>query len=215
MLMSPSPPAAGPASPEVIEIERALTRITYLSTRARQHERLMALAGVPLDRAAVALLRQVADSEPLRPGELAGRLDVEASHVTRQVQQLEKSGYVTRVADPGDRRALRIRLTPTGQQAIDRIREAGAVGMRLALADWPPDRIRQLAALFHRMVEVFLTYAVDEGQGPDAVPPDPPDRGQGSAGPDLLEDGAGAGSRGGRSAGERCGAGGGDEGRAE
>lgn len=58
----------GPASPQVIEIERALTRITYLSTRARQHDRLMALAGVPLDRAAVALLRQVADSEPLRPG---------------------------------------------------------------------------------------------------------------------------------------------------
>ncbi len=175
MLMSPSPPTAGPASPEVIEIERALTQITYLSTRARQHERLMALAGVPLDRAAVALLRQVADSEPLRPGELAGRLDVEASHVTRQVQRLEKSGYVTRVADPGDRRALRVRLTPAGQQAVDRIREAGAVGMGLALADWPPEQIHQLAALFHRMVEVFLAYAVDEGQGPDEGPPGPPD----------------------------------------
>ncbi len=58
----------------MIDIERALSRITYLSTRARQHERLMALAGVPLDRAAVALLRQIADSEPLRPGELANRL---------------------------------------------------------------------------------------------------------------------------------------------
>ncbi|QFR01783.1 MarR family transcriptional regulator [Streptomyces phaeolivaceus] len=164
--MSPSPSAAVPASPEVIEIERALTRITYLSTRARRHERLMALAGVPLDRAAVALLRQVADSEPLRPGELAGRLDVEASHVTRQVQQLERSGYLTRVADPGDRRARRIRLTPTGQQAIDRIREAGALGMSLALSDWPPDRIRQLADLFHRMVEIFLTRATDEDQAP-------------------------------------------------
>lgn len=66
--MSPSPLPSDPASPEVIEIERALTRITYLSTRARAHERLMSLAGVPLDRAAVALLRQIADSEPLRPG---------------------------------------------------------------------------------------------------------------------------------------------------
>ncbi|WP_371584031.1 MarR family winged helix-turn-helix transcriptional regulator [Streptomyces sp. NBC_01314] len=170
--MSPSPPTAGPTSPEVIEIERALARITYLSTSVRRHERLMALAGVPLDRAAVALLRQVADSEPLRPGELAGRLDVEASHVTRQVQQLEKSGYVTRVADPGNRRALRVRLTPGGQQAIDRIREAGAVGMRLALADWPPDHIRQLATLFQRMAEVFRTHALDEKQGRGERPPD-------------------------------------------
>jgi DNA-binding MarR family transcriptional regulator len=150
-----------PASEEVAEIERALTRITYLSTRARQHDRLMALAGVPLDRAAVALLRQVADSEPLRPGELANRLGVEASHVTRTVQQLQKSGYVSRVPDPDDRRAQRIQLTEAGEQAIARVRDAGARGMQLALADWSPEELRQLATLFHRMVDDFLSYSVD------------------------------------------------------
>ncbi|MGW3287443.1 MarR family winged helix-turn-helix transcriptional regulator [Streptomyces sp. NPDC001002] len=158
-----------PASEEVVEIERALTRITYLSTRSRQHERLMALAGVPLDRAAVALLRQVADSEPLRPGELANRLGVEASHVTRTVQQLQKSGYVTRVPDPVDRRAQRIELTEKGQQAIDRVRDAGSRGMQLALADWSPEELRQLATLFHRMVDDFLAHAVDEDTDQPAV----------------------------------------------
>ncbi|MFE3854873.1 MarR family winged helix-turn-helix transcriptional regulator [Streptomyces griseorubiginosus] len=151
-----------PASPEVIEIERALTRVTYLSTRARQHDRLVSLAEVPLDRAAVALLRQVADTEPMRPGELANRLGVEASHVTRTVQQLQKSGYVTRVPDPEDRRAQRIQLTETGQQAIDRIRDVGARGMQLALADWSPEELRQLAGLFHRMVDDFLSYSFDD-----------------------------------------------------
>ncbi|CAM5289204.1 MarR family winged helix-turn-helix transcriptional regulator [Streptomyces aurantiogriseus] len=150
------------ASPEVIEIERALTRITYLSTRARQHDRLMALAGVPLDRAAVALLRQVADSEPLRPGELAQRLGVEASHVTRTVQQLQKSGYVTRVPDPHDGRAQRIQLTEQGSAAVDRVRDTGARGMQLALSEWSPEDLRRLATLFHRMVDDFLAYAVDE-----------------------------------------------------
>lgn len=156
----------GPASPQVIEIERALTRITYLSTRARQHDRLMALAGVPLDRAAVALLRQVADSEPLRPGELANRLGVEASHVTRTVQQLQKTGYVTRVPDPVDRRAQRIELTEAGRQAIDRVRDAGARGMQLALSEWAPQELGQLATLFHRMVDDFLAYAVDDDTEP-------------------------------------------------
>ncbi|MCI3243312.1 MULTISPECIES: MarR family winged helix-turn-helix transcriptional regulator [Streptomyces] len=151
-----------PASDEVIEIERALTRITYLSTRARQHERRMALAGVPLDRAAVALLRQVADSDPLRPGELANRLGVEASHVTRTVQQLQRSGYVTRVPDPDDRRAQRIQLTEAGQQAIARVRDVGARGMQLALSAWTPEELRQLATLFHRMVDDFLSYTADE-----------------------------------------------------
>ncbi|MEU1252293.1 MarR family winged helix-turn-helix transcriptional regulator [Streptomyces chartreusis] len=153
-----------PASSEVVEIERALTRITYLSTRARQHERLMALAGVPLDRAAVALLRQVADSEPLRPGELAARLGVEASHVTRTVQQLQRTGYVTRVPDPQDRRAQRIELTESGRRAIVRVRDAGARGMQLALADWTPEELRQLATLFHRMVDDFLAHAIDDGE---------------------------------------------------
>ena len=159
-----------PASDEVIEIERALTRITYLSTRARRHERLMALAGVPLDRAAVALLRQVADSEPLRPGELAIRLGVEASHVTRTVQQLQKSGYVTRVPDPDDRRAQRIELTEAGREAIARVRDAGARGMQSALSEWTPEELRQLATLFHRMVDDFLAYAVDEETEPRADP---------------------------------------------
>ncbi|MEV7081992.1 MarR family transcriptional regulator [Streptomyces sp. NPDC093516] len=157
-----TPPLPGVPSTEVAEIERALTRITYLSTRARQHDRLMALAGVPLDRAAVALLRQIADSEPLRPGELAARLGVEASHVTRTVQQLQKSGYVTRVPDPDDRRAQRIELTDAGRQAITRIREAGVRGMQLALSDWSPEELRQLATLFHRMVDDFLAHAVEE-----------------------------------------------------
>src|SRR6059036_1640664 len=161
MSSQPLPDVPASPSPEVIEIERALTRITYLSTRARQHDRLMSLAEVPLDRAAVALLRQVADTEPMRPGELANRLGVEASHVTRTVQQLQKSGYVTRVPDPDDRRAQRIQLTETGQQAIDRIRDAGARGMQVALSHWEPEELRQLATLFHRMVDDFLAAAVE------------------------------------------------------
>lgn len=167
--MSTEPLPMAPASPEVTEIERALTRITYLSTRARQHERLMALAGVPLDRAAVALLRQVADSEPLRPGELAQRLGVEASHVTRTVQQLQKSGYVTRVPDPDDGRAQRIQLTDVGRAAVDRVREVGARGMQLALAEWSPEELRQLATLFHRMVDDFLSHASDDESEPSAA----------------------------------------------
>ncbi|GGV29759.1 hypothetical protein GCM10010260_82870 [Streptomyces filipinensis] len=157
------------ASPEVVEIERALARVTYLGTRARRHEPLMAPAGVPLDRAAVALLRQIADSEPLRPGEPAQRLGVEASHVTRTVQQLQRAGHVTRLPDPVDRRAQRIQLTDAGREAaVGRVREAGARGMQLALAGRRPEDLRQMAALFHRMVDDFPACAVDEDSGQEA-----------------------------------------------
>ena len=168
--MSTPPVPDAPAAAEVAEIERALHRITYLSTRARQHERLMALAGVPLDRAAVALMRKMADAEPMRPGELAARMGVEASHVTRTVQQLQKSGHVTRVPDPDDRRAQRNELTDAGREAIVRVREAGVRGMQVALADWSPDDLRQLATLFHRMVDDFFAHSSDEEPEPTRTP---------------------------------------------
>ncbi|WP_043733030.1 MarR family winged helix-turn-helix transcriptional regulator [Streptomyces zinciresistens] len=171
----PTPPLPGrpgtPASPEVIEIERALTRVTYLSTRARQHDRLMALAGVPLDRAAVALLRHIAECEPLRPGELAQRLGVEASHVTRTVQQLDRSGHVRRVPDPRDGRAQRIELTHAGRSAVARIRDVGVRGMQAALTGWTPEELEHLASLFHRMVDDFLAHSFEEDGEPGPAQP--------------------------------------------
>ena len=147
---------------DMAQIEQSLTRIAYLASGVRQHDRLMAMAGVSMERAAVALLRQLADSEALRLGELAARLGVEASHVTRQVQQLEKAGYLTRVPDPVDRRAQRIRITPAGQNVVLRIREMSCRGMQMAMADWSAQDLHQLANLFRRMVGDFFTDVGDE-----------------------------------------------------
>ena len=157
--MSPrNPTPAADVSAKVVEIERVLSRMTYLAGRARQHERLMAVAGLDLDRAAVAILRHIAESDPVRPGVLAVRLSVEASHVTRQLGQLERGGYVVRVADPEDRRARRVQLTDTGLAAVERIREASRRGVELALADWAPEELERLAVLLRRLVDDFVAH---------------------------------------------------------
>ncbi|MFI7192020.1 MarR family winged helix-turn-helix transcriptional regulator [Nocardia nova] len=144
----------------IVELERALTRIAHLLTRARRHDRTVAAAGVNLDRANVPLLRMLADAaEPMRMGELAACLDVEAPHVTRQIQRLERAGYVDRVTDPEDRRAQRVRITDEGRATVDAIRAVSRRHMRDALADWSTEDLRQLAALNHRMVDAFLGNA--------------------------------------------------------
>ncbi|MBV7702790.1 MarR family transcriptional regulator [Nocardia sp. 852002-20019_SCH5090214] len=144
----------------IVELERALTRIAHLLTRARRHDRTVAAAGVNLDRANVPLLRMLADAaEPMRMGELAACLDVEAPHVTRQIQRLERAGYVDRVTDPEDRRAQRVRITDEGRATVDAIRAVSRRHMRDALADWSTEDLRQLAALNHRMVDAFLDSA--------------------------------------------------------
>lgn len=163
-----TPTLPGVPAPEATEIERALTRITYRSTPARRHHRPMALAGVPMDRAAGALLRLLADSEPLRPGEPAARLGGEASHVTRAVQQPQKSGYVARVPGPDDRRAQRIELTGAGAEAIAKVRDAGVRGMQMALSGWSPGDLRRLATLFHHRGDDFLACAEQEGESRSA-----------------------------------------------
>ena len=158
-------PAGSPASADVAELDRALTRISYLLTRNRRNGLTTTAAGVPLDRAAVTVLLQLADTGAIRPGELAARLEVEAPHVTRQVQRLEKAGYAGRVPDPDDRRAQLIRLTPAGTAAAGRVRQVGRSGMQAALAHWPPDELHQLATLFNRMVDDFLAYDAEHERG--------------------------------------------------
>ena len=165
-MTTPRPaPVGSPASADVAELDRALTRIAYLLTRNRRNGLTTTAAGVPLDRAAVQVLLALADSGPIRPGELAARLEVEAPHVTRQVQRLEKAGYAGRGPDPDDRRAQLIHLTPRGQAAAGRIREVGRSAMQAALACWPPDELHQFAILFHRMVDDFLAYDTEQGPG--------------------------------------------------
>jgi hypothetical protein len=44
-----------------------------------------------------------------------------------------------------------------GRDAVDRLQEAGAQRMRLALAAWPVGELRCLAVLFHRMVDDFVS----------------------------------------------------------
>jgi DNA-binding MarR family transcriptional regulator len=134
------------------ELERALTRISHLLSRAKQHDRTIEEAGVAVDRASAPLLRALADAPaPLRLGELADLLAVEAPHVTRQVQRLERAGFVERVPDPDDRRAQRVRITARG--AVECIRAVGRRWMSEALAEWSDGDRHRLAALCHRMVD--------------------------------------------------------------
>lgn len=150
------------APEDMIEIERALTRIAHLLTRARQHDRTVVEAGVAVDRAGAPVLRLLADAPaPMRMGELADRLAVEAPHVTRQVQRLERAGFVERVPDPSDGRAQRVRITAGGAEAVEGIRAVGRRRMAEALAAWSDEDRHRLAVLCHRMVDDFLRHAED------------------------------------------------------
>ena len=89
-------------------------------------------------------------------GELAGIEQVQPPTVTRIVASLTEAGMVTRVADAADRRSARVRITPSGERALERMRTLKTAFLLRRLAELGPDeqlRAAELVALLEHLLE--------------------------------------------------------------
>lgn len=145
---------AGVDSDAVADIEAAWDAVARAATRSRAHRRLVARAGVDLDRAGWALLRQLAASGcELRATDLAELLDIDLPWVTRKVQQLERAGLVSRSVDDEDRRASRLALTSRGHEVLDRLLLARRAQLSEILEDWNDRALATFAELLRRFAD--------------------------------------------------------------
>ena len=71
------------------------------------------------------VIQRLVDDEPTI-SELADSLGMTQQGASKQVRDLEMLGYVERVVVPGDQRARRVRLTPSGQAMLDTARKIRA-----------------------------------------------------------------------------------------
>jgi DNA-binding MarR family transcriptional regulator len=74
---------------------------------------------------------------PLGMTELSRILSIERSSLTSMVDRLERRDLVARVANPADRRACRIELTPAGKDLAHRCHDAVVDRIRELTADLP------------------------------------------------------------------------------
>ena len=89
-------------------------------------------------------------------GELAAIEQVQPPTMTRIVASLTEAGMVTRVADALDRRSARVRITPAGERALERMRTRKTAFLLRRLAELGPDEQRtanELVALLERLLE--------------------------------------------------------------
>lgn len=86
----------------------------------RAFDRRAATLGVT--RAQWKVLFRLSRQPGLRQVELADILDVEPITLSRIVDRLQEAGLVERVADPADRRAWRLRVTPKSEPLIAQLR---------------------------------------------------------------------------------------------
>jgi len=138
--------AEGASSERILS---GLSTIARSVNQVRLHERLLHDAGVRVDRGGAALLSKLQASVDgsLRVTALAERLGVDTPTVTRKIQQLERLGLVARDADPDDRRAHRIRLTPDGRETLDRLTAAKGRWLASLLDGWSTEDRVAFAAL--------------------------------------------------------------------
>jgi MarR family transcriptional regulator for hemolysin len=85
---------------------------TYADQKARLHG---------MTRAQWAVLLRLERREGLKQSELAEALDIQPITLTRLVDRLCANGLIERRADPNDRRAKKLHLTPAARPLIDRI----------------------------------------------------------------------------------------------
>jgi DNA-binding MarR family transcriptional regulator len=107
-------------------------------------------------------LRQLRDST-LPAGELASRLGVSATSLTRVLDRLEKRKLVERARDRLDRRRIAIILLPRGRRLLEAVSVLEGTAIHKAVEDLRVDERRQLVALLGRLIELARVHAV-EGQ---------------------------------------------------
>jgi DNA-binding MarR family transcriptional regulator len=97
-------------------------------------------------------LRRAGEPYELSPGQLVQQTLVTSGTMTNRVDRLERSGFVERRPDPGDRRGVLVRLTPAGRDVVDSamadlIEQEKSLLSQLSAADRT-----QLAGLLRRML---------------------------------------------------------------
>jgi DNA-binding MarR family transcriptional regulator len=105
------------------------------------------------------VLRWIEAWGPLRLTDLAERIDLDASTVSRRVRDLEGKGLVNRTADADDQRASLIELAPEGRRLLARAREVHRRVLEAALAEWPTTDVQAFGDLLQR----FTTALIDLG----------------------------------------------------
>ena len=96
---------------------------------------------MPLPAAQARLLATIEAHGEARIGDLAAVDHCSQPTMTTQVRRLEDAGLVTRTVDPGDARAVRIRITAEGIRTLNAVRadRAAAIEPQLAILE-PADR---------------------------------------------------------------------------
>jgi len=145
---------------EVRQTNKAMVKVAKLY-RGAQAELLADLGLHPGQDVLLWSLGQ--EPEGLLVSELAERLGIESPTVTRTLARLESGGWFVREQVPGDRRAVRIRLTAHAEELLPQIEAHWRTLAHTATAGLDRSEREQLVSLLDRVRANLLALSTDQG----------------------------------------------------
>jgi DNA-binding MarR family transcriptional regulator len=139
---------------EVAELGNELIRLVKVLSAMRQHAPRLHPG---LDAAAFPIMFTLTEG-PLRVSEIAGRIHSDVSTVSRQTAGLIQMGLLSRESDPSDGRAVRLSLTETGTDVLDRLKAVRAELLSGALADWTTEDVHACHDYLTRLTDDLATW---------------------------------------------------------
>jgi DNA-binding MarR family transcriptional regulator len=134
--------------------EEALTLFARLVAQS-DPGRLAEWANLGLTLTQARVLAVLEAEQGLRAGDLAARLDVQPSTVTRIVDRLVGSKLVRRDADPDDRRMVRHFVTDRGIDTLARLRRSGRARFHEVFGNVGEERLAEVVAALRLLTETF------------------------------------------------------------
>ncbi len=141
-----------PLDNDIERLENAVRAFAQTMKRPQRWSAVTARAKVDIDRPSAVILQTLLNTESAscHVQELALHLGIEPPSITRKTQELERAGYLRRVPNPEDRRAIDLRITAKGRTVANRIWKAQRSMLSEALQDWDPAERREFVRLFER-----------------------------------------------------------------
>ncbi len=131
-----------PASPEEAVIGLLMQAGRKLRTRHPEDQ---------VDPSTFPLAKALMCSEAMRVSDLAAKLELDASTVSRQIKQLEDKQIVERTTDPADGRASLVRLTAEGEAQMQAAFRRRFLRIKAAVDPWSEADKALLTTLLTRL----------------------------------------------------------------
>ena len=150
--------------PEILRrLRAAIIDLVDEMKRARGDEQLIPEAGIPLDRALLALLTRIARHGSIGVVELADRMGRDHTTISRQMTKLQELELIERRVSSTDKRVRQAILSSKGRAMIAEFNAGCERVAHRSLASWTDGELDELGKMLSRLADDLKPAAVAKG----------------------------------------------------